>query len=260
MVEIVYREFNEQADIAGKTIAEVRKVYEKELEIPDKAKAILNGKPVKREMEPRTELMETDTLTFEVKRRSRMPFFVGALRTALVVSGGLFAYTWTSANVSITATAASDIAAVSVANTPDIGNIFGHYRGDIPYTTSAPLDVFEIDLNDDYTGDMQVDIYLTNAYDLSMVYKHLNLMWRLVDDEGTALHSTADHEFELLTLENGRIKLDLDQSLIASGTDPSLIYVQLIGGGYTTHNRGGLMDWTAGYSEDPILFCEVIQR
>lgn len=257
MVEIVYREFNEQADIAGKSIAEIRELYEEELDIPDSARAILNDKPVKRDMESRIELMETDTLTFEVKRRSRIPVFVGALLMALVVSGGLFAYTWTSANVTIGATAKSDIAEVSVENTPTIGNVWGHYRGECENT---PTQVFKIDL-DEYTGDLQVDIYLTNVHDLSKVYKHLNLSWRIVYEDlpanpGTYLpiHSTTNHEFELLTLENGRIKLDLE-----FGADEEPYYLELTGCSYTTHNQE-LMPWTAGYTTDPIVFAEVIQR
>ena len=71
----------------------------------------------------------------------------------------------------------------------------------------------------------------------------------------TSITMLTMHDFQLLTLENGRIKLDLPNGV---GAGPPY-YVSLIGGGYTTHNQE-LIPWSEGWTAEPSIFCEVIQR
>ena len=87
MVEIKYGEYSELAELAGKSIAEAREQYESEFEIPDRAQAILNDKPLKKGQEDRILLGDGDELYFEEKKRSRKPLFITALLMALAISG-----------------------------------------------------------------------------------------------------------------------------------------------------------------------------
>ena len=261
MIETRYGDHVHELDLAeaaDTSIAEAREFYEDEHGMPEGAKVFLNGKTVAENLETKIMFHEGDRLLFVVKKRSRTPMILGALLISLLISGGVFAYTWTSASASIGGVAKNDIAEVSVENVPDLGDVYGHYRGEIP-VDGNPVDVFKIDIEDEYTGDLQVDVYLTNVHDLSKVYKHINMKLQLVDYEGDVLHTTSGHEWELLTLENGRVKLDLDKSLITSPTDNSIVYVKLLGGGFTTHNQE-LMPWTEGYALSPVMFCDVTQR
>lgn len=261
MIETRYGDHVHELDLAeaaDTSIAEAREFYEDEYGMPKGTNAVLNGRAVAEDLESKLMLNEGDRLSFVAKRKSRTPMILGALLLSLLISGGVFAFAWTSANASIGAIAKNDIAEVSVESIPDLGNVWGHYRGEIP-ADGNPVDVFKIDIEDEYTGDLQVDVYLTNVHDLSKVYKHINMKLQLVDYEGDVLHSTSGHEWELLTLENGRVKLDLDKSLISSPTDNSIVYVKLLGGGFTTHNQE-LMPWSDGYAISPVMFCEVTQR
>ena len=53
MVKVIYREHGQQADLAGKSVAEVRELYKSEFSIPNRAKASLNGKQLKGKLEQR---------------------------------------------------------------------------------------------------------------------------------------------------------------------------------------------------------------
>lgn len=254
MVEVGFREHYEMADLAGMSVAEAREQYKELLGIPDKAKAIVNGKEVKKAREPEMELGNGDKLAFQVKQRSRVLLLAGALLLALVASGGIFVYTWLSASVIIGATGDYDFAAVEPSSPPlsFSTNIFGHYRGDIPIGY-----LFEITPDGDYTGDMTVEVSLTNVMGLSKVYKHLNLKLELWDSAGSPVNmfaSDTGHTFLLLTLDNGAVEFPLDQS---AGVSP--FKVKLAGGGYRTHGKHPL-SWTAGGDTAPILYCDVHQR
>ena len=64
MIEIKYNDYREWGDVAGTSVYGVRETYRTLLDIPDTAKAILNGKPVKKELEPDTILNDGDNLIF----------------------------------------------------------------------------------------------------------------------------------------------------------------------------------------------------
>jgi len=65
---------------------------------------------------------------------------------------------------------------------------------------------------------------------------------------------SAGHSFQLLTLDNGVVTFDLQQSW-----GPSPYYIYLNGGSYTTNPRGNPLAWSSTVVE-PLLFCEVTQR
>ena len=76
-----------------------------------------------------------------------------------------------------------------------------------------------------------------------------------VDGYLTAEHIiSAGHTFQLLTLDNGVVTFDLQQSW-----GPGPYYIYLNGGGYTTNPHGNPLDWSSHVVE-PLLYCEVTQR
>jgi len=248
MIEIRYREHREEAELAGKSVAQVREQYRPVFDIPDKAKVKLNGKEIKPDVEPRMLLNEDDKLLFEHKKMSRRLVLIGAIMATLATTGGIFATTWTTAGATIGATADSDYATVDVAESlPSLGHVFGKYRGDIPSG-----DVFVITPDADYTGDLAVKVYITNADDLTKSYQHLNMSLELWDSADPAVNiyaSDTGHTFQLLTLDNGTATFDLEYD---AGTSP--YKVKLSGGSYTTNSRSPV-DWNSGYSVSPLLYC-----
>ena len=74
MAELRYDNYHETADLAGRTIADVRERYRADLDIPDNARAKLNGENVKRKRESDIVLKDNDELVF-VKRSKKVPLF-----------------------------------------------------------------------------------------------------------------------------------------------------------------------------------------
>ena len=241
MVEIKYKDRYEAADLAGKHIGEVREQYRSGFDIPNKARARLNGKRISGKHESKTTLSTNDRLSFE-DRSHRGFFFGGAVLLALVVTGALFAQTATTATVTLTLTGKSDFANVTAAGSPPTWNVWGSYKGEV--TTG---DLFTITPEIDFTGDMVAMITIINASDLVSAYRVLVFEIEIYDSAGTPAQVGTT---EYLTLTRGDITIEIDQ---AGFTAPYT--VQITGGNYMTH-RGG---WTAG-NEDPTILCDVIQK
>ncbi len=188
-----------------------------------------------------------------MKNKKRLVLIV-ALVVTLLGSGITFAFTYTTASATITGTADSEYATVEPAGSlPSFStNVFGKHRGDIPSG-----DVFTITPDTDYTGDLLVKVYLTNADELTGAYQSLNMKLELWDSAATPVNiyaSETGHTFQLLTLDNGVVTLDLEYN---AGTSPYKI--KLAGGSYTTNPRSPT-DWTSGYSVSPLLYLEVTHR
>ena len=256
MIEIKYGDCCKQADLTGRSVAQVRQYYEEELEIPKQAEARLNNRQVDWEQEPRMRLLDGDILSFKVRRISQAAVLVGALLMALLISGGTFAYTYTTATVIITGIGPSDFAVVEVVGTPVTfpTDVFGHYRGDVPTGK-----IFKITPHDCYAGYLKVEVYLLNCDELTLAYKHLNIKLQLIDCNTPpniicgSLTCPGSHEFQTITLDNGGVVFEVDPAV---WTPP--FYIRLIGGGYRTHGRSPL-EWGAGYDVSPELYCDVRQ-
>jgi len=247
MVEISYREYSQQADLVGKSVAEARERYKDEFDIPDQAKASLNGKQVKRKLEPETKLNGDDKLIFAEKSRRGL-VLVGTLLAALMATGGMFGYTYTTATMVMGLTAAGDIAVVEPRSYAPAINVFGHYKGYLPEGW-----LFEIDPDDAYTGDLTITVSLLNPGELSHVYKYINLKLEITDDNETRVSGNSGHEFEALSLDNGVVTFDVPYTAIQP------YKVHLLGGGYCTLGQSPL-PWVTPYSVSPELFCEVTAR
>ncbi len=240
MVEIIYREQSEVAELAGKSVAEVREQYKTEFSIPDGAQARLNGKQLKRKLEADMRLCNDDELSFANKSRRGM-FLIGATLLALAITGGVFAYGATTATVTLGLTDKPDYAAV-VAGAGPTWNVFGSYKGKV---TAGSL--FTITPDAAWTGDMSTVITIANAQNLVEAYRVLVLEIEVWDD-GTAAKA-AGSTTEYLTLGTGEISIDFDQT-----TGPTYT-VKIISGYYITHKGG----WSSG-QEDPLIMCQVLQR
>ena len=241
MIEIRYGEHSEQADLAGESVAQAREQYKSVFEVPDKAKAYLNGERVKKELEPDLKLSDCDELSF--KKGSKMPLLLAALLATLVVTGGMFAYAQTSTSVTVGVAKQADFATVSANMTVSGWSVFGKYKGTIP---SGNL--FTITPASGYPGDLVATLYIGNGDELVDVYRVLVMRVSVYDNAAAKMVGP-----EILTLGKGEVDLPLD---IGAYTPP--FTVKLDGGFYISHLFHG---WTIPANhEDPLIYCDVTQR
>ncbi|MFC1967193.1 hypothetical protein ACFLV2_00900 [Chloroflexota bacterium] len=255
MVEIRYKEYYEVADLAGQSVAEARKQFNKEFGIPEKAAARLNGKKVKGNLETETCIADDDRVTF-TRTSNRGAFLIGAMLLALAATGGVFAFGWINATNTIGVTAATNDFAAVTANTSDplTWTPYGFFKGSI----AGPKPIFDINTADSgYTGDLVLTVSLANADELVKCYRVLALKLDLIDGTGTLMDinesggaGDAD-DYALLTLGNGAV------DMFPGGFSDNMT-IRVKSGFYITHIYKGA-NWGSNY-EDPVLFCEVAQR
>ena len=253
MVEIVYNDNRELACLEGKTVAEVRKEYGDEFDIPGRAQAVLNGIPLKKKLESETRLHEGDELSFITKSRIRAPMLVTALLLALALTSGVFAYTYITDSTSfLVSSAGADFAAVSAnSSSPPDWTTFGFFRGSVGSGT-----LFDIDTTDSsYTGDLVATVSIANGDQLSQVYRVLVMKIKVYDGatqiDINSDNTVDDRDFGLLTLRNGAVDIFINQA--ASST----YYIKLDSGYYVSNIFG--LGWTTDY-QNPQLFCNIGQR
>ena len=172
-------------------------------------------------------------------------FLIIAIAAVLAVTGGVFAYTFTTATATIGVTAIpSDFAKVTANTTYSPPTVFGSYTGTWP---SGPL--FNITPDPNYTGDLVIKVYLVNTGALIRYYHHLNMALKFWD----SANATADEQgiIQVLNLQNAEVTFDW-----VNGTGTSPYRVQLTGGGYRLHRWKTL----TGGSVQPQIWCEVTQR
>ena len=239
MVEIRYGEHYEVADLAGKSVAEVRELYKPEFSISDRAKASLNGKQLKKELEPEAKLGDEDKLSFEEKSR-RALVVLGALLLTLTITGGLFAFAYTTDTATIGATAvASDYANVS-----DNDSISYTFHGRERGTIGGGL-LFDVTRAAAYTGDLEVNVYLSNVDELQKDYGFWMLRLALTD----TANASVDMEkiTQVLSLDSPFVTFICDDWTEAR-------YVNCLGGTFrafpSVHGLGGY---------DPLIFCQINQ-
>jgi hypothetical protein len=172
-------------------------------------------------------------------------YFVTALLLALTVTGGLFAYAFTSRTTTLGAVSlSSDFAAVTVNNTVPNFNVLGSFRGRIPQGN-----LFAITPSD-YSGDLEANVYLDNIDQLTSKYGMLLMRIKFVD----SANATVDVEgiAKPLSLQNGVV------SFTANGlTANTTYYIQTTGGVYRTFPWAYLN--VSGGSYIPSITCEVVQ-
>lgn len=110
-------------------------------------------------------------------------------------------------------------------------------------------DLFEITANSNYSGNLQVRVYLTNTNDLLKAYDNLSMYLYLESSE----EAGKTPSYQLMNLENGIAIFNL---------------VGISGGSYTLSVTGGtyqlfsreVSEWEAGWTVTPELYCEAEQR
>lgn len=253
MVEIIYGEHSQQVDLVGKSVAEAREQYKPEFSIPDRAKASVNGKPVKKKLEPDTLLNEGDELSFAEESRKKR-YLVAGLLTALAITGGVFAYGYATARVTLGVIAKPDWVTVEVSpNATSITwDVFGRYIGTLP----TDSDLFDITTDPDWSAFFEVRVYLTNTGEMVNGYRYLNMKLELVDRDGAVadkqgLETTGDDTYQVLNLRNAEVAFFVEHISLAG----SPYTVKLVGGNFMAH----LSAWFVGTDVNPELRIEVTQ-
>lgn len=109
--------------------------------------------------------------------------------------------------------------------------------------------LFEVTSDSGYSGNLQVRVYLTNTDALLKAYKSLNMELYL---EGS-VEAGKTPNYRLLTLENGVATFNL------VGISGGNYILSVTGGTYELVSREP-MEWEAGYTVTPELYCEATQR
>jgi len=167
---------------------------------------------------------------------------LGALLFTLVVTGGVFAYSYTTATIGIAVTEiTADYAEVSANNTPDPAySLLGKRLGKID-----PFTLFNIDHNND-SPDLEVQVYLANPDELSKDYSHW--MLRLVLQDINDVPMDMEGITKVLSLHNPQVSFTSDNTGVYTS------YVESLGGSYRAFPH------TWAEDEEPLIFCKVLQR
>ena len=171
---------------------------------------------------------------------------IGCLVLALVVTGGIFAYGALTATVTANVTAKPDFFKVEAKTQPTWDwTTYGEYIG----ATGSYNNVFKLTPGTGFTGDVTVQVYITNVDKLIKAYSVLGLNLKIT---GIAADGTTPISYgpEFISLE--RPVTEIKVSGYKTNTP---LYLHITSGFYTTWGY----PWAAG-SEDPTLFCQVIQR
>jgi len=168
-----------------------------------------------------------------------------ALVALLVVTGGMFAYTFTTATATIGVVApTSDFANITANSSITAPTVFGKFTGTWPAAT-----LFTITPDPSYTGDLVIRVSMVNTGQLIRQYQHINMSLEFTDNTSTA----ADEQgtIQVLNMENAEVLFTW-----SNGTGTSPYKVELTGGGYRLHPFKTL----SGGSYQPQIWCEVTQR
>ncbi len=127
---------------------------------------------------------------------------------------------------------------------------------EVNYTTVPPTegevptgDLFEVTPNSNYTGDLQVKVYLTNVAAVTKAYQYLNMKLYL---EGS-VEAGETPNYQLLTLNNGVAIFNLEDSIGQTHT------LSITGGSYSLVSDDS-SEWSEGWSVTPEFYCEIAQR
>ena len=174
-------------------------------------------------------------------------YFTTALMLALAITGGLFAYAYTTRTTALSVTdAKSDFASVTVNNTVGSYSIFGSYRGRIPQGN-----LFAVTPAANYPGDLEVSVYLDNIDQLSYKYGLLLMRIRFVDSGNSTVD--VDGIQKPLSLNNGVVTFTASTLLAANTT----YYIQTTGGVYRTFPWAYI--GTSGGTYAPSITADVLQ-
>ena len=177
-------------------------------------------------------------------------YFVIALAASLVVTGGMFAYAYTTTSPSLTVTGATASFADVTANmTVPSYTALGSYRGAI-----EAGNLFNITPDSSYPGDLEINVYLSNLDQLSYKYGMILMNIKIADNEDNFLD--VEGITKPLTLQNGVVSFVSTSTNFTAGTE---FYVQVTGGVFRAFPWAYLSGVSGSGSWTPTLTCEVVQ-
>jgi hypothetical protein len=254
MVEIIYDGQYEVADLAGKSLANVRREYQAKFDIPNKAAARLNDRKVKPNQESDIMLCDSDEVRFVRKMAGKKVFLLGAFLLALVGSSGVFASGYLTNTTTLNVlSAGGDFASITAAPGQPAWTVWGSLKGAI-----GSGNLFIVDTSAaNYPGDLVVTVSIVNGGELVKVYRTLNLRLYATSSNGTPIDINSDgivslDDTTLLNLNNGEASLYINQF---AGSDNYTIRVK---NGYYVSNIHG-QGWPSG-AHQPVLYAQVTQR
>jgi hypothetical protein len=195
-----------------------------------------------------------NTIIKEIMGSTLRRYFIIALVASLAVTGGMFAYAYSTTNITLAVDDALADFADIVPNSgggPATIEAFGSYRGTIP-----PGYIFDVTPDTDYNGDLGVIVYLDNIDQIGYKYSMFMVRVNLVDpaDDGSmdkdALGNGAGDR--VLSLNKGVVSFVSD-NLVAGTT----YNIMIKGGVYRTYPWSFLTG--SGGSYDPSFTAEVLQ-
>jgi hypothetical protein len=141
------------------------------------------------------------------KNARKRLYLVIALGLILVLSGGAFAYTYTTAVgiISVGEPSADVATSNTSASQPDWSSVTDNLSENTTCGEVPTGDLFDVAPNAAYTGDILVDVYLTNAANLTRAYKYLNMKLYVEGSE----ESGETPSYRVLSLQNGRANFSL---------------------------------------------------
>jgi hypothetical protein len=145
-----------------------------------------------------------------VKRKT---YLVGAVGLVLIITGGVFTYTFTTAVQRIgIAEPTGDVSAVYIAvPQPDWDSVTDNLSANTTCGEVPAGNLFTIVPNTAYSGDMRVGVYLANTGSLLKAYQYLNAKVYM----GGSGESGETPSYQLVTLQNGQAFFTLE-NLVSS--------------------------------------------
>ncbi len=167
---------------------------------------------------------------------------LGTVLLSLAVTGGLFAFTYTSASTTISVTAATtDFGSVSENASPTQSALLGAVRGQI-----GTSNMFNVSTDSGYTGDVEVQVTLANPDEMSEDYSFWVMRLALTDSTGNT-KVDIENITKVLSLDNPFVTFAVD-----SANTTSWVYCE--GGSY----RAFPFALGSGGAQ-PLIFAQVVQ-
>ena len=143
------------------------------------------------------------------ERNTKKKFYlIAALVLVLVLSGGLYAYAYTTAAGTISIAEPTGAIATSneTATQPDWDSVTDNLSENTTCGEVPTGDLFEITPNPTYSGDIVTSVHLTNTGSLIKAYQYLNM--EVYIDGSASANETPN--YRLLTLQNGQTSFSLE--------------------------------------------------
>jgi hypothetical protein len=256
MVSIKFKDQTEIMDFSGHTVKEARESFKETLDIPDRARARLNGKTISIKAESSTALNDDDELVFS-QASHRGIILIATLFVAVAVTGSVFAVGYInstqSVNVTLNGGGGNFVDVTTNASKPLNWNLPGGSSGETGNGTMWDINT----ATSTYTGDLTAVIYLTNIDKMKHVYRGFGISLAVYNSSGALMDINKDgnaninDDLAFLSLNNGVIEL-----YINGGAD---IFTIVVDHGFFITNPYDAGTWTSD-AVGPALYIELMQR